>query len=57
MSKKLFIIINVDWFFLSHRKEIALEAIKKGFDLTIVTKDAGKKMKSNHWNVYTDFVI
>lgn len=40
---KLFIIVNVDWFFLSHRKEIALEAKKTGYDVTIVTKDTGKR--------------
>lgn len=42
MNKKLFIIVNVDWFFLSHRKEIALAAQNKGYDVTIVTKDTGK---------------
>ena len=40
---KLFIIVNVDWFFLSHRKDIALSAQKNGYDVTIVTKDTGKK--------------
>lgn len=40
---KLFIIVNVDWFFLSHRKDIALNAQKAGYDVTIVTKDTGKK--------------
>lgn len=40
--KKIFIVVNVDWFFLSHRKEIALEATKQGYDITIVTKDTGK---------------
>ena len=40
--KKLFIIVNVDTFFLSHRKEIALRARQKGFDVTIVAKDTGK---------------
>lgn len=40
---KLFIIVNVDWFFLSHRKDIALSAQKAGYDVTIVTKDIGKK--------------
>ena len=40
--KKLFIIVNVDWFFLSHRKEIALAAKKAGWDVTIVTADTGK---------------
>ena len=41
---KLFIIVNVDWFFLSHRKDIALSAQKAGYDVTIVTKDTGKKL-------------
>ncbi len=40
---KIFIIVNVDWFFLSHRKEIAINALKKGFDVTIVTKDTGRR--------------
>ncbi|GAA6432981.1 glycosyltransferase family 4 protein [Bacteroides intestinalis] len=40
---KLFVIVNVDWFFLSHRKDIALSAQKNGYDVTVVTKDTGKK--------------
>lgn len=40
--KKLFIIVNVDWFFLSHRKDIALAAQSSGWDVTIVTADTGK---------------
>ena len=39
---KLYIIVNVDWFFLSHRKDIALSAQKVGWDVTIVTADTGK---------------
>ena len=39
---KLFIIVNVDWFFLSHRKDVALAAQKAGWDVTIVTADTGK---------------
>jgi len=39
---KLFIVVNVDWFFLSHRKDVALEAQKAGWDVTIVTADTGK---------------
>ncbi len=42
MSKKLFIVVNVDTFFLSHRKDIALAARKAGWDVTIVTADTGK---------------
>lgn len=40
---RLFIVVNVDWFFLSHRKGIALSAQKNGYDVTVVTKDTGKK--------------
>ena len=39
---KLFIVVNVDWFFLSHRKDIALAAKEAGWDVTIVTADTGK---------------
>lgn len=39
---KLFIVVNVDWFFLSHRKDVALAAQKTGWDVTIVTADTGK---------------
>ena len=42
MNKKLFIIVNVDWFFLSHRKDVALAAKGAGWDVTIVTADTGK---------------
>jgi len=41
--KKIFIVVNVDWFFLSHRKDIAVRAKEAGYDVTIVTKDTGKR--------------
>ena len=40
--KKLFIVVNVDWFFLSHRLPVALAAKRAGWDVTIVTADTGK---------------
>jgi len=42
---KLFIVVNVDWFFLSHRLPVALAAQKAGWDVTIVTADTGKLSK------------
>jgi len=36
MTKLLFI-VNVDWFFLSHRLPIAVEAIKQGYEVHIAT--------------------
>lgn len=40
--KKLFIVVNVDTFFLSHRRDIALRAQREGYDVTIVASDTGK---------------
>ena len=40
---KLFIVVNVDWFFLSHRLPIALAAQSNGFDVTVVAQDTGYK--------------
>ncbi len=39
--KKLFLVVNVDKFFLSHRKDIALAAKKSGFDVTVITHFTG----------------
>jgi glycosyltransferase involved in cell wall biosynthesis len=35
MSKKILFIVNVDWFFVSHRLPIALSAIKEGYEVHI----------------------
>jgi putative NADH-flavin reductase len=43
MSKKLFVVVNTDAFLLSHRKEIVLAAKQKGFEVTIVAHDTGKR--------------
>ena len=42
MTHKLFIVVNVDWFFLSHRLPVALAAQETGWDVTIITADTGK---------------
>lgn len=39
---KLFIIVNQDSFFLSHRKPVAQEALSQGYDVTIVAQDTGR---------------
>ena len=39
----LFIVVNEDRFFLSHRKDIAKAAISEGYDVTVVAKDTGRK--------------
>ena len=37
VSRKLLFVINVDWFFLSHRLPIAIEAMKQGYEVHIAT--------------------
>ena len=36
-SRKLLFVVNVDWFFLSHRLPIALEAMRQGYEVHIAT--------------------
>lgn len=45
MQSKLYIVVNEDTFFLSHRKEVALIAMKAGYDVTIVSKIQGRREK------------
>jgi glycosyltransferase involved in cell wall biosynthesis len=42
-SKKLVFVVNVDWFFVSHRLPIALEAISNGYEVHLICKDTGLK--------------
>lgn len=47
--KKLLFIVNVDWFFVSHRLPIALAAIKQGFEVHIACGITDKKkLLENH---------
>lgn len=43
MQKKLYIIVNEDRFFLSHRKGIALAAQEANWDVTVVGKNTGQR--------------
>lgn len=49
MKKKILFVVNVDWFFISHRLPIALEAIKHGFEVHVATSiTTDKKILSNY---------
>ena len=37
MSRKLLFVVNVDWFFLSHRLPIAIEAMRQGYQVNVAT--------------------
>lgn len=40
--KKILLVANVDWFFISHRLCIAEEAVKQGWDVTVACEDTGR---------------
>lgn len=42
MKNKLLFVVNVDWFFISHRLIIAEEAMKKGFEVLVACEDTGR---------------
>lgn len=39
---KILFVVNVDWFFISHRLAIAEEALKNGFEVIIAAEDTGR---------------
>ena len=41
MTKLLFV-VNVDWFFISHRLPIALSAMEKGYEVHLACADTGQ---------------
>lgn len=50
-SKKLFIVVNADWFFLSHRLPIALEAMNKGYQVTLFSVNTGKRNEVESYGI------
>ena len=42
---KLFIVVNQDWFFLSHRLPIGIAAKEEDWDVTVVSEDTGMSYK------------
>ena len=40
---KLFFVVNVDWFFISHRLPLALQALKDGYEVYLLTADTGRR--------------
>lgn len=51
MSNKLFFVVNVDWFFLSHRLPLALHAIESGWSVYLLTADTGRKKEIEQYGI------
>jgi glycosyltransferase involved in cell wall biosynthesis len=41
--KKIIYVINVDWFFLSHRLPLAIHALERGYQVYLLALDTGKR--------------
>lgn len=44
-KQKIFYVVNSDWFFLSHRQSLALEALQKGYEVFLLSKDTGRRQE------------
>ncbi|MCT4665957.1 MAG: glycosyltransferase family 4 protein [Flavobacteriales bacterium] len=56
--KKLLILVNSDWFFLSHRLPIAKEAISQGIEVHIGTINTGRKAEiESHGIIFHELPI
>lgn len=50
-SRKILFVVNSDWFFVSHRLPIALEAIKRGYTVELATSDTGKRKEIESYGI------
>lgn len=50
--KRLVFIVNVDWFFISHRLPLALHALAEGWEVFLLTKDSGKKNELENLGIH-----
>lgn len=51
--KKLLFIVNVDWFFVSHRLPIALKAIEEGYEVHLACSFTDKKQELTGYGIHT----
>ena len=51
--KKIFYVVNVDWFFTSHRKSLALEGINRGYQVYLLSRNTGQFEELNRLGVNT----
>tara|TARA_B100000212_G_C27377897_1_gene535535 strand:+ start:1592 stop:2716 length:1125 start_codon:yes stop_codon:yes gene_type:complete len=51
--RKLLLIVNVDYFLISHRLEIALAALKEGFEVHLAAKNTGRMDEIRKFGIYT----
>lgn len=54
MNNRILFLVNIDWFFISHRLPLALEALRKGYEVHIVCAITNKKdyLESLGFNIH-----
>lgn len=49
--QRILYVVNVDWFFLSHRLPLALEAIRRGMEVYLLTFDTGRREEIESYGI------
>ncbi len=49
MKKKILFIVSEDWYFISHRLQLALSAKKSGYEVVLLSRDTGKFNQIKNW--------
>ncbi len=52
-SRKLLLIVNVDYFLISHRLDIALGALKEGYEVHLAAKNTGRMNEIRKLGIHT----
>lgn len=49
---KIVFVVNVDWFFISHRLPLAMHAIERGDEVYLLAADTGRKAELEHFGIH-----
>jgi glycosyltransferase involved in cell wall biosynthesis len=52
-KKSIFFVVNVDWFFISHRLPLALYALNTGYEVYVLTSDTGRIKELLKYGIHT----
>lgn len=52
MKKKILFVVNVDWFFISHRLPIALACIEQGFEVHVACATTGRQSDIEKFGIF-----
>ena len=56
MTKRLLFVVNVDWFFKSHRLPIALKAIEQGYEVHLACLDTGDFAELSQLGIHCHYI-